>query len=921
MDAIPDLKIDLNAINNPPHPPREIRNYLTNTSVLFNHLEENVKKVTDKPIQVSSLVAVIVEHNWPADRAMAADAVSDAIVTVGIAAQDEFTVIPETPKDRDLDVPILPHMTLILCNSSWLKDKIIADPTKAIVHTRCKDEGDSLTFYLLPAFPDPSWYIKVKPCQMPPLSFQDEAIKAWKTHLTSPAFTFVMDYCGHTTPFKPEAARTGRARPMECTECLGLDHYKDECPITTFPNFHTLALVDNLAGPLWSDQPKLRFAANVHTPKLLYTHAHLSPQPASLDSPSEIVGPPVAGPEHRISGANPEHGVLASGNSPSTKFPLTESPSFNDGRGAAFGPDKGPDDGGWTPVTHRTACTHHQNSNLLSHSNKFTNTPNSPIAANVGDVESESTGTCEMSSKELVAIAECYEVLAAAARVDLACKKLIQADKSGETAGETLDVPSSKSPEPVQRQKVNFLKVESEKSKNTPASNCSTRKGDGNKSGQTETELSEVRQQFKELKQMLKALQKPATLSERQKAQKIVNELTNEKKQHCTTPHRLAAQSFIAKAIRSMSKAASDLPTPDPSDSSSDLKESDAASDSEESEGEKSAAAAGHRRMSSHCSSAKTGISKMCIRPKEPTVYDGFPNTTAFHRLVHEAKAYPFPGENDVQEENRFLVYTTTDTQHVIMDNMTGEDVLIETEYLEDPSFQIGFWYACKHQMTLGLDPLLIEREERYCMDMLEVLLATIETLLNKAHGESASQFIVMDVNEDTFTILDIGWNMAADLPKESLSSRDFNLFSWFEANAKEAGEEEHFKSLWTPNHYPDMPPLKDAEEDDSEDEQNSTGLPDWFKNQYLLRQKACSKIVSDNGTPYKGHSTGEHQLGDPLGMAVTRFLEFSQPYPGDKRLPPTSNRFNHHRFQVDRCSNESYIVRDMFFDLWRSHQ
>lgn len=105
------------------------------------------------------MVAVILGRDRPADRAMAADAIADAIVGVGLAAQDEFTVIPATPKDGDSDAPILPHTTLILCNSSQLKDKIVADPTKAIVHTRRKDESDGFTFYLLPVFPDPSWYI------------------------------------------------------------------------------------------------------------------------------------------------------------------------------------------------------------------------------------------------------------------------------------------------------------------------------------------------------------------------------------------------------------------------------------------------------------------------------------------------------------------------------------------------------------------------------------------------------------------------------------------------------------------------------------------------------------------------------------------------------------------------------------------
>ncbi|KAJ7743661.1 hypothetical protein B0H14DRAFT_3897629, partial [Mycena olivaceomarginata] len=108
MDILPD--IDPNAMNNPLHPPREIKDYLAgprtnillahgwaNTSILFNHLDENAKKVVDKPM--SSLVAVIIGHERPADRAMAADAIADAIVSVGLATHGKFTVILATPKD------------------------------------------------------------------------------------------------------------------------------------------------------------------------------------------------------------------------------------------------------------------------------------------------------------------------------------------------------------------------------------------------------------------------------------------------------------------------------------------------------------------------------------------------------------------------------------------------------------------------------------------------------------------------------------------------------------------------------------------------------------------------------------------------------------------------------------------------------
>ncbi|KAJ7837676.1 hypothetical protein B0H14DRAFT_3870349 [Mycena olivaceomarginata] len=72
---------------------------------------------------------------------------------------------------------------------------------------------------------------------MPPPTFNAMAIKEWKELLTS-SFSFLVDCRGRATPFKP--TRSGRARPMECTECLGLDHYKDECPIVTSPDYNAV---------------------------------------------------------------------------------------------------------------------------------------------------------------------------------------------------------------------------------------------------------------------------------------------------------------------------------------------------------------------------------------------------------------------------------------------------------------------------------------------------------------------------------------------------------------------------------------------------------------------------------------------------------------------------------------------------------
>ncbi|KAF8164620.1 hypothetical protein K438DRAFT_2067026 [Mycena galopus ATCC 62051] len=124
----------------------------THASILYNHLDENVNKILGKPI--TSLAAVIITHDRPADRAMGADHIADAIVSAGLATKDDFMVIPPTPKEEDPDAPILPHTNLILCNSAILKQKFITDPSKAIIHARRPDESDGFTFYILPAYPD-----------------------------------------------------------------------------------------------------------------------------------------------------------------------------------------------------------------------------------------------------------------------------------------------------------------------------------------------------------------------------------------------------------------------------------------------------------------------------------------------------------------------------------------------------------------------------------------------------------------------------------------------------------------------------------------------------------------------------------------------------------------------------------------------
>ncbi|KAJ6475193.1 hypothetical protein DFH09DRAFT_850120, partial [Mycena vulgaris] len=54
----------------------------------------------------------------------------------------------------------------------------------------------------------------------------------------------------------------------------------------------------------------------------------------------------------------------------------------------------------------------------------------------------------------------------------------------------------------------------------------------------------------------------------------------------------------------------------------------------------------------------------------------------------------PYPGDQDVAAGRRFVVYVTSDTEHVILDNHTDEDVFIRTEFLHDRSFDLAAWYT-----------------------------------------------------------------------------------------------------------------------------------------------------------------------------------------------------------------------------------
>ncbi|KAJ7203300.1 hypothetical protein GGX14DRAFT_652149 [Mycena pura] len=83
-----------------------------------------------------------------------------------------------------------------------------------------------------------------------------------------------------------------------------------------------------------------------------------------------------------------------------------------------------------------------------------------------------------------------------------------------------------------------------------------------------------------------------------------------------------------------------------------------------------------------------------------------FPESRAAVQIAAEAflqAGQPYPGDDHIQDERRFLVYQTSDTEHIVMDNMTDNDVLISTHHIRDTDFDIIEWYAAHCRLVLGL--------------------------------------------------------------------------------------------------------------------------------------------------------------------------------------------------------------------------
>ncbi|KAJ7506470.1 hypothetical protein B0H11DRAFT_1627671, partial [Mycena galericulata] len=80
--------------------------------------------------------------------------------------------------------------------------------------------------------------------------------------------------------------------------------------------------------------------------------------------------------------------------------------------------------------------------------------------------------------------------------------------------------------------------------------------------------------------------------------------------------------------------------------------------------------------------------------------------------------AQPFPGENDVVIDKRFMIYEISPTEHVIVDSQMLDDAIIPSQHLRDSKFQLGLWYAKQVAHSREIEPNDISNEDRYLIEL-----------------------------------------------------------------------------------------------------------------------------------------------------------------------------------------------------------
>ncbi|KAJ7078275.1 hypothetical protein B0H15DRAFT_750337, partial [Mycena belliarum] len=85
--------------------------------------------------------------------------------------------------------------------------------------------------------------------------------------------------------------------------------------------------------------------------------------------------------------------------------------------------------------------------------------------------------------------------------------------------------------------------------------------------------------------------------------------------------------------------------------------------------------------------------------------------------MLQAAQPYPEDTWSESQgsfEEGRFLLYSVSDNDYIILDSQRDTELTIPKEFLRNPDFMPALWYAQEILEEKGLDPNDALSVERY---------------------------------------------------------------------------------------------------------------------------------------------------------------------------------------------------------------
>ncbi|KAF7371768.1 CCHC-type domain-containing protein [Mycena venus] len=303
----------------------------------------------------------------------------------------------------------------------------------------------------------------------------------------------------------------------------------------------------------------------------------------------------------------------------------------------------------------------------------------------------------------------------------------------------------------------------------------------------------------------------------------------------------------------------------------------------------------------------------------------------AQHAMLALHYAQPYPGEEPMDEDERFEterfgVHRLNETQHVIFDHRTDEDVLIYSYLLATPEFQMGLWYSKERCKIMGLDPDAFVPEERHLDILGDALVEGTKIALDRAHPDDENRFVTRGNEYDNVLISDRRLDLDLVLPKACLRDENFDLLHWYSHASRalssdaqvwssevEPSLDEDKRCAQSEGGYSDMPSLRtvsdlpeESEPSDGEssfDEAPGIECLQSERTDYMTRVMLWERAIA----------LEEQRARESALPPVADMLEFLQPYPGDEVVPWGDERCDLRRFKVERLRTGSYSIKDTF--------